>query len=1852
MDSNASGVTETSIFQSSLPIAEKLEQARTELLDLSARNRLLNMPRGARARSITVVDEKSAEVFRLLVREGKAFTFVAGRAADDAALVDETGTEKDEIDDLAQPDDDSIDDRGIFRRHADTKLQTRLTGKGLQKRLLELYLDSRTLEEEQGVNVLFLTLGALKWIDPNNAANIRFAPLILVPVSLDRGTAGERFKVKVRQEDIASNLSLEAYLDRVHALRMPVFEANDSFDIEAYFSSVQETVQAKEGWEVVPDEVSIGFFSFAKFLMYRDLDPAVWPKGASLIDRALIKGLLAEGFPGGEGMLDENANIDPAISPADMLHIMDCDSSQAMAIHEVRRGRDLVIQGPPGTGKSQTIANVIASAIKDGKTVLFVAEKMAALDVVKRRLDEKGVGDACLELHSNKANKRAVLEELRRTWELGAPRASSPGSLIARLTEARDDLNGHAIRLHKLDKASGLSPFQVMAQLTRLRQLGVEANDLQLVEPDTWGEDGFARRRDLLADLVERIQHLGIPADHAWVGVGLEAITPADRDRLVVRVSSLVAQFGTARNHIGALATLLEADAPRRLTDLPALATLARRVASAPALSTRAMGHDLWQEPSAIDAVLFDGRRYEEVRQALSSRVTESAWTTDVSEARLAFGELPSGFSSVGIGHLREVADAASVIIHAGKGLAHALGRETSPTTNELQRLAKIGERVASAPPASPETFASELWDGGVERAGELATAVGELEAARATLGSQVTDVGWDIDVGSARAVLAAKGTSLFRHLSGEWRQANRLVRSVISTPNLQLPVVLALLDALMRGQAARKMVRDEDAFGRSAFGEDWRGERSSAAPLIALVEWMRSLRGLGAEPRLLASKGPEKGDVGVRSRQLAGLIANHAPLLASVWDDFAPIQPKVFGAAGGPEQIDLESLLQLAVRHTQAYAAVESLAPVMPATAGEVCALLQTLADGQTAMSSVQRAQGIGQSAFDTAWNGLSSEWAALTVAADWVRANPDIRALAGRIGERDTLLPKARLLDASGAHVHSTFHAIASDLQLDLVASVGTPEVNEVLFDTLAWRLDRWVAEHEELHRWVNYRDRAAKASSSGCADVVSRLADGRLTAENVLDAFEMAYYEVTYARMVRITPALGRFDGIAHGRLVREFADLDRQRIVAAAVEVVKVHHQGVPIRDSGSVGPLGVLRGEIQRKKGHMAIRKLVEKAAPALRALKPVFMMSPLSVAQFLPPGAMEFDLLVMDEASQIQPVDALGAVARAKQVVVVGDPRQLPPTAFFAKMTSVDGDEDDEDDTTRVSDIESILGLFTTRGLPTRMLRWHYRSRHQSLIAVSNKQFYQNKLFIVPSPYTVEGGRGLVFNHVRDGVFDTGGKRVNAVEAKRVAEAIVHHARTSPKHSLGVAAFSASQRRAIIDELELLRRGLPLEVEEFFKSGHRAEPFFIKNLENVQGDERDVMFISVGYGPTVLGGRVPMRFGPLGTEGGERRLNVLISRAKQRCEVFASMTDEDIDPGFSANRKGIEAFRIFLRYARTGLLDTAVVTGKDFDSIFEEQVAGALEAKGYQVQRQVGLAGFFIDLAVTDPERPGRFLLGIECDGAAYHDAQSARDRDRLRQQVLEDHGWNLHRIWSTDWFQRPVEQLELVCIRVEAARKAFDEGVEEAALALALDREGSYVEREDVPEEGSDPFPLYEEAKLNRPAHRTEELHEVLKGVITQLVVEAVSIEGPVHVDEVVSRIRDAWGVRRAGSRIQLAVSAAIDVAVGQGYVAKDGDFLSLPETQPAIRDRSEVISIALRRPDMLPPTELAAAVTLIVDRNFGASRSQVIERVARAIGVRAISAQVRERISDVVDSLIRRQAILENDNMLAIRT
>lgn len=1572
-------------------LRSKLDRGRTELLDLSTRNRLIHTPRGAKVKTIEVIDELAFEVYRLLVIEGKTFSFAPGRRATEEVVPDEEAN--DEISTLAQPEDNSVDARGVLQRHSDTRLQTRLTSEGLQKRLLTLHLDAKTLQEEQGVNILFLALGMLKWFEDKNSDKERFAPLILIPVALDRGNASEKFKLRWLGEDPSSNLSLASLLKRQFGLELPQFaDGEEAFDPSKYSQRIAQVISSLPRWEVLSNSIVLGFFSFAKFLMYRDLDLENWPRAQNLTEHPLIAGLLGDGFPASEALVGEDESIDRHISPEQMVHIVDADSSQTLAIHEVRNSRNLVIQGPPGTGKSQTIANAIASAVADGKKVLFVAEKMAALEVVKRRLDAAGVGEMCLELHSNKANKRSVLEDLRRTWDLGKPQGSVDGAAVRQLTQYRDALNAHAARLHTPHGPSGLTPYQVVGHLVRLRQAGQRPVDARLPNPEAWSRHDREDREFQLRDIAARIESIGLPMRHPWRGVHLTSVMPMELERLIDRVVDLCKLL--------------------------------------------------------------------------------NAYTTDLN------------------------------------WLGSALAAPGSDSFAEAERLALIGARVAAAPDLEAVAMRAPCWASKLDEVRELVSAGETLAKVRSELSSVVVDAAWDADVKATRQAIATHAGSWLRWMNGDYKRANRLLSSLLSSPlPKDMQVRINCLDQLMGGQRATEDIRRGDALGSEAFASLWRGNKSDWTRLKAVTEWFQSC---------------SDGDAAAEIREIAATVKE---------------------------------------------------------------------------------------------------------------------RAAVGKCAS-DLMLARGKLsMDLSG---------LFADLKLDLKVAFKETEMNRLSLSNVLARLAEWIDRSEDLSKWVAYKAKEIEARAAGLGDFVDRLESGDFSLASAILAFEMAYYEVLLAAMIRDAPELARFDGDTQSTKVEEFRKLDRKRIDLARREVAAAHHQRMP-RPEGGAGPVGILKGEIARKRGHMPIRQLMKRAGPAIQALKPVFMMSPLSVAQFLEPGSLDFDLLMIDEASQVQPVDALGAIARCKQVVVVGDERQLPPTRFFDKVMG--GNDDDEDDgAANVADLESILGLCVSKGLPQRMLRWHYRSRHQSLIAVSNSQFYDNKLYIVPSPYTQQAGMGLRFHHLPHATYDSGNTATNVEEAKVVAQAIIEHAREHPNLSLGVATFSTKQRGAVWDELERLRRLNP-DIEIYFTS-HAAEPFFIKNLENIQGDERDVIFISVGYGRNSQG-YMAMRFGPLSSDGGERRLNVLISRAKRRCEVFSSITDEDIDIERGKGR-GVVAFKLFLHFARTGKLGIGQKTDREHDSVFEEQVAKALRDEGYDVHGQVGLAGFFIDLAVADFDKPGRFILGIECDGAPYHSSRSARDRDRLRQAVLEDHGWIIHRIWSTDWFHRPQDQLKKTIAAIEAATATLAAQDEKAsAFSRAAPVEVVTVERESATPVGielsEDPLGLslpYREAAIAVPSYM--EIHDVPTGMMATLVKQIVEVEEPVHSSEVVIRLRGLWGLQRAGNRIQQAVERGIKAAISGGSILKSGEILTSPHGQLNVRDRSAVTSLTLRKPDMLPPYEIRIAVMKFVQAHFGATLDETVNGVARLLGFKATSAQLRQVIEAAVTQAVSDGGLVRQGELL----
>jgi len=561
------------------------------LLDLSLRNRLVSTPRGAnRSSRLEIVDERSDEVFRIVVREQTAMTFLpAPGNADDSATSEER---------FPPLDDESADDGQVAERHRDKHLQTQLTFEQLQNRLLSLYYDARTSEEEQGVSILYLALGFLEWYESPSSDVTRFAPLLLIPVELDRPSVTSRFKLKYRDSEISTNLSLQARLRQDFGLSLPEVPDIEELQPTDYFNDVEKTIAGQERWRVRRNDMVLWFFSFAKYLMYRDLDPGTWPEHAPLANNPMINRALLEGFKFEPPICGDEEKIDSLIDPHQMAHVTDADSSQALVIEEVRRGRNLVVQGPPGTGKSQTITNLIATAVKEGKKVLFVAEKMAALEVVKRRLDALDLGALCLELHSHKANKKAILNELDRTLNLGRPKVENIAEQVEALVNARDRLNRHAEVMNASLLPAGVTAYEVIGHLVGHYGGEAQAAGLRLPDSVRWSKKEFQERCRRLEDLQTHLKDLGSPATHPWRGVErAEPMLPTDRTALVDQVGQVVARWADVTAAARKLTELLRIRRQdvNTFQAINRLGDLGRYLSNAPPMDRPALANTVWE---------------------------------------------------------------------------------------------------------------------------------------------------------------------------------------------------------------------------------------------------------------------------------------------------------------------------------------------------------------------------------------------------------------------------------------------------------------------------------------------------------------------------------------------------------------------------------------------------------------------------------------------------------------------------------------------------------------------------------------------------------------------------------------------------------------------------------------------------------------------------------------------------------------------------------------------------------------------------------------------------------------------------------------------------------------------------------------------------------------------------------------------------------------------------------------------------------------------------------------------------------------------------------------------------------
>jgi len=1561
-------------------LGTRLEAARKDLLDLGLRNPLISY-RSLKSRGLEVIDELPAEVFRILVGQSKAMTFLPSPEKDLQVTLD---MEPESVESLALDQPEEAND-GTALRHTDTKLQTALASARLQSRLLSTYYAARTSIEEQGVNILYLALGMVTWFESDDTQEARRAPLILIPVALERSSARERFELRYSGDDIESNLSLSEKVRTEFRVTLPPLSEGEDLDVPAYLESVKKAIRTQKRWEVDDRAIALGFFSFAKLRMYRDLDGEGWPENERLENHPVLRALMQDGFQNDAFPIGEEDQVDDAPDGAQPHQVMDADSSQVLAIMQIGAGMNMVVQGPPGTGKSQTITNVIAEALARGRTVLFVSEKLAALEVVKRRLDHVGIGDSCLELHSHKANKKAILRELERTLTLGRPKPSDGDGDLDALLATRQRLNEYCVALNTPVGDSGVTPYRALGELLRMMRFRPSRPipSLALVGMDSWAAKVFRHNLALVEELQGQLQVTGHPPAHLFWG-------------------------------------------SRRLSLLPS-------------------------EDADIQAAL-------------------SAAGAGLSDARAAV-----------------------------KRVSVELGRPEPLSPSEARSLLAVAHRVAVAPDVRGLALALPDWLDRERDARRAILSGAQLQHLHKQFDAVLNPTAWQADVTDVRATIAGFGGKWWRGLSGKYRSARQHMRELFrGAPPESVDAVLAALDAIEYAQREFTDHQRLEPLAAGLFGAQWRGAETDWGRLVSTLDFVAGVHREAREGRL---------------------------------------QTWVFDAL------------------------------------------------------SSERSAGLELSAME-----LEAALAGMT--------NSIVELLA--------------LLEMTGE------------------LALGEMQLEKRPFAATSARIASWIGRRTELHDIVGLNHLCAACEADGLSAVVDSLGSDPEVVTGLVDAFRWSWYSALYERALRERPVLAQVDSQRQDQLAKKFRKLDRLTLELTRARIARAHWEQLPPQDGA--GQLAVLRREFNKRARHLPIRKLMGDSGNAVQAIKPVFMMSPLSIAAYLAPASVKFDLVVFDEASQVKPVDAFGAIVRARQAVVVGDDQQLPPTSFFDSV--VDADDREEDDVT--GDIESILGLFRSQGAKRAMLKWHYRSRHESLIAVSNHEFYDDKLVVFPSP---DGGRrelGLRYHHVPEGVYDRGKSRKNLVEAKVVAEAVMDHARaqadrpTGEQLTLGVVAFSAAQMEAIQEQLEYLRRQDDA-CEDFF-AAHPHEPFFVKNLENVQGDERDVILISVGYGRNEEG-YVAMAFGPVNRDGGERRLNVLITRARLRCEVFTNLTADDIDLERS-NQRGVRALKTFLEYAATGRLGVPERTARDDDSPFEDAVYEALVGQGHDVHRQVGSAGFFIDLAVRDPHRPGRYLLGIECDGATYHSARSARDRDRLRQQVLEGLGWSIHRIWSTSWFRQPEKELKRLAEAIEAAglqRKVADR-VSEPRSAQSVAAE---IVRE-LPSAGvcsSTAVPAYKIASLSLRLGKRQ-LHEVPPEELGNRVAEVVAAESPINIEEICRRVTDAAGLQRVGSRIHDAIERGCASAVKRGNVRKRGDFYWAPDmTDAPIRDRSS-LPPTVRRLAFVAPEEVEAAIRKVVKDSCGIAASEIATNAVRLLGFGRCSADMKEAVDKRVRVLIRKGA------------
>jgi very-short-patch-repair endonuclease len=1573
---------------------DRVTQWQRKLLDLTSRNRLLHLPERSKQVPLVCPDPGALED---LLSAGKTIRISAlpdlEKGGRDAKLYQQQNREE------------------LHHRYAREALLTNevlssLPEKKLEAELADLYRKARTDMDEGGANTLFLALGFLNWKKTADDTRSHRAPLILLPVKLQRKSALSGVTMVAHEDEPRFNLTLLELLRQDFDLNIPGLDGDlphdsSGIDVAGVWNRMRIAVKEIPGFEVTT-ETALGTFSFAKYLMWKDLTDRKEQLMANSVVRHLIE-RGAEKFSS-ESEYPREDELDATISPAELFMPLTADSSQIAVVVASARGCNFVLDGPPGTGKSQTIANMIAHNLSIGKRVLFVAEKMAALEVVHRRLREKGIAEFCLEVHSNKTSKMDILQQLDRAWNTRSDLTLEEWTRETdRLWTLRNRLNGVCERLHHRH-LNGMTIHQAIGRVTR--DHGAETPRLTWASGTTHGTGEFEAMRETARRM----------------DLNIEAYSGAPRAFSIIEQREW--SNGWQEAVLGTAKTL----------------------------------------PKRIDALVSASDQLRNACQFDVPTLTEPAME-----------------------RLSEFAGA--ILASYQKDMSVAFAPDLTARLLAARRL--IG-------------LVAEY--GGEE--GKLSTRY-RTEAAR------------DIDVDQLDAQWAAAGRKFWFLAPLAKRRMAKALASQAGADSL--PDIAADSPRMRR---MKELLREMDE-------------------VQSFVAGIPGCAGLNTNAKLVA-------EIAEIAEGLSQLI----PALCSTPDELVSLK---------------QATRRLMVD------ANELLGP-----------------DGKIALT----------------------------------------------VGILEAAIRDYR-------ETHARFAELCAITNPEALSLIQLKEAGESI-----------AASETRLRSWSTWQRVRQMAIQQNLKPMVTALEEGRLVKGEVEPSFLTAYSKWFAAEMIDREPILRDFVAAEHMDSIEEFRRVDDE-VAKLTAEYTRTALSGrLPAKtEVGKKDGYGILKHELQKKRSHMPLRKLASEMGEAFGFLAPCMLMSPLSIAQYLPADQQLFDLVIFDEASQITPWDAVGSIARGKQVVIAGDPRQMPPTNFFQRggnEAEVDGDVEE--------DLESILDECLAVGIPRHSLNWHYRSRHESLIAFSNHAYYGNKLITFPAAVTRESA--VIWRRVQ-GVYAKGHGQTNQAEAEAIVAETVKRL-TDPifigsGQTLAIITLNSKQQKLIEDLLDAARRKHP-EIEPFFKED-LSEPVVVKNLETVQGDERDVILLGICYGPTELGaGSMSMNFGPLNRDGGERRLNVALTRSKQEMVVFTSFDPSLID----LNRTGARAVRDlkhFVEFADRGpraLAEAIQGSVGGYDSPFEEAVAEKLRAKGWKVVPQVGVSRFRIDLGIVHPDRPGDFLVGVECDGATYHRSATARDRDKVRASVLEGLGWNLLRVWSTDWFVDPEVEIERLHANLESMLNkkragqdssipnngnhptdATDVGGPRVAPPIPASSE---TRRDDGPKrEFQTGGSIDHTMNQGRVVYQTTDFsdfsdrinpanfaHESYDEILVALIRATLECEAPVVDDLLVQRVARAHDFQRAGRLIRERVLALVD---DRFHIRKDpigGSFvwLNAEGVNATTKVRYPAEGETGRSIEEIPSEEIQAAARLA-----GADASAV--EIARILGCKRPATAGKERIERAIGLL-----------------